>query len=340
MPSNAAAWFTAKAQPLEIKPAPYPTPRENQIVIKNGAFAINPVDWGLRDMGRDLFPWITIPSILGQDISGEVTEVGSAVTRFKVGDRVLGHAVGLKTNDPAEGAFQHYSVVQENMASPIPATLSYEQASVLPLCLSTAACGLFQKDYLNLPHPTVPARKPTGEYLLITGGASSVGCNAIQLAVAAGYEVITTSSPKNFDLVKSLGASQAFDYNDPKHTSQIIEALKGKTIAGAVSISKGSFRSCLDVVEKSEGGKFIAMGLPEKDPVPDGIGSKFIFGSDLKDNEVGNAIYRDFLPQALVEGTFKVAPDAQVVGKGLEFTEEALEVHKKGVSAAKVVVSL
>ncbi|TVY52236.1 Dehydrogenase azaJ, partial [Lachnellula cervina] len=211
MPSNTAAWLTkVGAIPLDVKPAPYTPPTEHQIVIKNKAVAINPVDWAVQTKGDALFPWLAFPYIGGSDVAGEVHEIGSGVTRFKVGDRVVGLAACLISG--AEGAFQEYTVLRDHMTSHIPAALSYESASVIPLGLSTAASGLFQKGLLGLQHPSVPP-KPTGKSLLIWGGSTSVGCNAIQLAVAAGYEVITTASPKNFTLVKTLGATQAFDYN-------------------------------------------------------------------------------------------------------------------------------
>ncbi|KAK9328256.1 chaperonin 10-like protein [Lipomyces starkeyi] len=86
MPSNKAAWLTAKAKPLEIKSAPYTSPGKDEIVIKNGAVAINPVDWAMQLMGESLFRWITYPLVLGSDVAGEVVEVGSAVSRFKIGE--------------------------------------------------------------------------------------------------------------------------------------------------------------------------------------------------------------------------------------------------------------
>jgi NADPH:quinone reductase-like Zn-dependent oxidoreductase len=145
------------------------------------------------------------------------------------------------------------------MASPIPNPLSYESAAVLPMCLSTAACGLFQKDYLALQYPTVPP-KPTGKSLLAWGGATSVRSNGIQLAVAAGYEVITATSPKNFDSVRKLGASQAFDYNSKNIVDELIDAFKGKTIAGAIACvgTEGVLEACADTLLKSKGDKFIA----------------------------------------------------------------------------------
>ena len=355
MPSNTAAWLTAKANPLEVKSAPYTSPRENEIVIKNGAVAINPVDWALQDIGEALFPWITYPRVLGADIAGEVVEVGSAVSRFKIGDRILGYSASLRENESSRGAFQAYTVLIAHMASPIPSALSYESPAVLPLGLSTAACGLFQKDYLALQYPSVPP-KPTDKALLVWGGSTSVGSNAIQLAVAAGYEVITTASPMNFDYVKKLGASQVFDYNSKTVMDELINAFKGKAIAGALAIANGVgdgktlanayaigngvAEACLDVVDKSEGDKFVSMILPVPEKLPSGVGAKFIFASDIKDNEVSKVIFEDFLPRALAEGKYIAAPDPQVVGKGFEYIQAGFEVQKKGVSAKKVVVSL
>ncbi len=94
MPDNSAAWVKAKQARLEVKPAPYTPPRPNEIVVRNYAVAINPIDWILQSIGSIIYPWIKYPFILGSDLAGEVAEVGSAVTRFQVGDRVLGHAVG------------------------------------------------------------------------------------------------------------------------------------------------------------------------------------------------------------------------------------------------------
>ena len=72
MPSNVAAWLTvSQATPLEIKPAPYTSPGENEILVKNGAVAINPVDWAIQARGNDMFSWVHYPAILGGDVAGE-----------------------------------------------------------------------------------------------------------------------------------------------------------------------------------------------------------------------------------------------------------------------------
>ena len=356
-----------KNNSVKVKSAPYTSPRTNEIVIKNGAVAINPIDWIIPDMGSMMFSWIKYPFVLGSDTAGEVVEIGQGVTGFQIGDRVVGHALSTdeKHNSSTEGAFQMYTVLLAHMASKIPDILSYESAAVLPLGLSTAACGLFQKDQLALQYPSMTP-KPTGKTLLVWGGSTSVGSNATQLAVAAGYEVITTASPKNFDYVKKLGASQTFDYRSKTVVGDLIHAFKDKTIAGAFSIGYGAAEACMDVLGQCKGDRFISMASY---PIPEprlerfrivqigfaflsftiaswfkcrarGIRTKYIFGTTLVDNGVGEAVYVDFLPKALAEGTYVAAPDPQVVGKGLEYIQAGFDLQRKGMSAKKVVVSL
>lgn len=65
-----------------------------------------------------------------------------------------------------------------------------------------------------------------------------------------------------------------------------------------------------------------------------------VFATSIKDNEIGKAIYADYLPAALADGSFMTAPAPAVVGKGLEAIQEGLERLKKGVSASKLVVML
>ncbi len=143
MPTNTAAWIPAKSAQLEIGPAPYTPPGEAQIVVRNHAAAVNPLDWIIKLGGPVAYRWLTYPSVLGSDVAGGVVEVGSGGTPLPVGDRVPGHAVGTDkdSNTAAQGAYQNYTVAPERLASPIPASLPYENACLLPLALSTAALG-------------------------------------------------------------------------------------------------------------------------------------------------------------------------------------------------------
>lgn len=312
------------------------------------------------------------PFVLGSDVAGEVVEIGSAVMRFAVGDRVIGLAVGADKdcNSAAEGAFQAFTVLLEKVTATIPDSLAFEEAVVLPLSVSTAACGLFQKDHLALAYPTATP-VDLGKTLLIWGGSTSVGSNAIQLAVAAGYEVIATASPKNFDYVTKLGASQVFDYNSASVVADVTAALAGKTLAGALAIGHGSAGRCADVLKGSPGNRFISTASVDAsfERLADshgfdlmlprtmlrlvgsmvsfrvkcllrGIRTKAIFGTRLKNNDVGRVIFTDFLPQALASGRYVAAPAPLVFGHGLEFVQPALDLQRKGVSVQKVVVTL
>ncbi|KUL86878.1 hypothetical protein ZTR_05341 [Talaromyces verruculosus] len=378
MVPHKAAYIPSKKARLEIGIAEYTHPGENEIVVKTAAVAVNPLDWVRQDVGDVFSSWIKYPFVMGSDLAGEVVEVGPGVTRFKVGDRVVGNAVGMdeRSNKSSEGSFQEYTVIRTNLACPIPDSLTYEAACVLPLGLSTASCGLFMKDYLALRYPTnAPLPRNSNqnpvskkETLLVWGGSTSVGCNAIQLATAAGYDVITTASSHNHDYLKKLGAIAVYDYKSPTVIADITVAFKDRLTVGAIAIGKKSLGFCIDVLSKCQGRKSIAQASLDWPPsgFPQGphdwptfamrmgaymvslkskaalkrVQVKFIWGTDNMANDAGKAIYEDFLPQALRDGRFIAAPEPLVVGKGLEHIQEAMKLNQKGVSAKKVVVTI
>lgn len=391
---NHAAYLTkAKAHPLQVSEAPLPPLDPKSLRIKVHALAINPIDHILQTQGTSLgFPWLKYPLVLGSDVSGTVVELGSSVNDFTVGDRVLGQCLGtdkaFNATQNAEAGFQEYCVLRSHMTAKIPDTLPFEQACVVPLALSTAACALYQKDYLGLPlpQPATGSSKPTssGQTIVIWGGSTSVGAAAIQLAVASGYEVITTCSPKNNEYCRTLGATHCFDYNSPTVVQSIRSILQNKTCPGALAIGEGSPSLCMDIlaghVQPSQGTNTAAQKVPIKPflavisgpsfPSPERsfhlprtiatfvsflltlfykgyrheIPWKFVIGTSPAKNEVGPAIYNEFLPGALLEETreFRAVPEAVVVEqKGLEGVQGAMDLLREGnVGRAKVVVKL
>ncbi|KAI0377225.1 hypothetical protein F5Y04DRAFT_285170 [Hypomontagnella monticulosa] len=349
---NMAAWLPAsKVTPLKVGPAPYPTPGPNQIVVKNCALGINSVDWAKQMLGEGLLGHIQYPIILGSDVSGTVAEVGEGVKRFRVSDRVVAASASIVSNNAAEGGFQQYTLVREWLAAPIPDKISHESASALPLSLLTASHGLFNPGYLGLDLPVVPKRSSsdgkTTRTVIITGGASVVGSTAIQLAVSAGYEVVSTASSKNFDYVKKLGAAHVFDYKSATIVDDICAAIKGRPVAGGFSIGDGSADLLTAVLAKHEGpatNKFIALagGTNKDDNKDTSVEVKFILlGPDtIGPDSTVRHIYEDYLPRALAEGQFVPSPEPQVVGKGLEKIQDAFMIHMQGVSAKKIVVTL
>jgi len=318
----------------------------DEVVVEVGAVAVNPFDAIPGFVYRLILPWLTFPTVIGSDVAGVIVEVGANVSRLRPGDRVLGHAVGTERsrNRAAEGAFQKYTVLMQHMVSPIPDNLSTEQAAVLPLAISTAACGLFEHDQLALHLPTMDA-PDRGETVLVWGGSTSVGSNAIQLARRAGYRVLATASPHNFDYVRSLGAAAAFDYHSRSAVSDILDTLGTNPLAGALAIGAGSLSPSLSIAAKALGRRRVATAYPT--PISRarslwerrrGIHLSLIWGATLKDNAVGPAIYVDFLPAALATGIYRAAPEAVLVGEGLEQIPNAIDRLRKGVSAKKLVV--
>jgi len=190
MQGNTAAWITTRRADLDVTIAQYTAPKDDEIVVRNRAVAINPLDWILQNAGELVFSWIQYPFILGSDLAGDVVEVGKNVTRFKVGQRVLGHAVGT---DP-------------------------------------------------------------GRTLLIWGGSTSSGSNAIQRAVVAGYEVIATASRRNFDYVRRLGASQVFDYGS-------------KTVVRDIVVQWRPCKHAASGQADRPAGRSGAVGTPPRDPI-------------------------------------------------------------------------
>lgn len=96
----------------------------------------------------------------------------------------------------------------------------------------------------------------------------------------------------------------------------------------------------MQVVSACDGVKFVACAQPPPDDLPEGVSANFCMAGSIRDDEVGRAVFVDFLPRALEEGSFVAAPEAEIVGRGLESVQGAFEVQMKGVSAKKIVVSL
>jgi NADPH:quinone reductase-like Zn-dependent oxidoreductase len=338
MATNTAAYLVKEKEPLVLKSAPYPEPGEYEIVVKNKAVAMNPVDLFQQSLGPAVIPWLKLPSILGYDVSGEVAAVGSGVSKFKVGDRVAGHS---------HGTFQQFVAVKEHMATVLPDSLPFEQAAVVPLCFGVAVKSLFHPEYLALDPPSAAVSKPKGETILIWGGSTSVGCNVIQLAKAAGYEVITTASPANFDYLKKLGASYVFDYNSASIKEDLLAAVQGKTVAGAIAnggVDPATYpeivNTCAAVALSSpENRKFVPLTMVPRFPLPEGVETKFVEPVE-GDKELASSMFNDYLSKAYEEGSFVCAPEPVIAGKGLESIQTALDMLSKGVSAKKVVVTI
>lgn len=270
--ANKAAWLTAaKAKPFKVDDAPMPVPQADEVVIRNRAVAINPCDWAMQTLGLLPLPY---PFIEGCDAAGEITSVGSAVEDFEIGDRVVAILDPYGSQNTFNGAFQLFAVTKKNSIAKLPDTISYVEASVLPLGISTAAVGLFQTDTLALPHPQINP-KPTSKVVLVWGGSSSVGACAIQLIAGAGFEVATTASSHNLEYCKTLGARYVFDYTKDSVVEEIVTTLNGIEFGGVFCaiIDSAVVKSCAHIADKLGGNKFVSTVLVDTMPLPDDLPS-------------------------------------------------------------------
>ncbi|EWZ28669.1 hypothetical protein FOZG_17674 [Fusarium oxysporum Fo47] len=125
--------------------------------------------------------------------------------------------------------------------------------------------GAFQKLVVVREH--LATKVPT---VLVQGAGTSIGKNAIQLAIAAGYHVIATASPENWDTMRNLCAFAVFDYRSSSVIDDVVTSLKDRKCAGAVAIGQGSLAKCVDIVKMIPGAAKnvaqVTIDMPESPP--------------------------------------------------------------------------
>jgi NADPH:quinone reductase-like Zn-dependent oxidoreductase len=195
------------ADVLQLKTVAKPVPQANEVVVKIHASSANTLDWRmmratpfLARLDNGLFK--PKETRLGADLAGRVEAVGSEVTRFRLGDEVMGDNFrsGL-------GAFAEYVSVAEDRLVLKPSRMSFEEAAAVPLAAMTALQGL-----------QLAQIKP-GQKVLINGASGGVGSFAVQIAKAFGAEVTGVCSTRNVELVRSIGADHVIDYTQEDFTA-------------------------------------------------------------------------------------------------------------------------
>lgn len=203
-----AAVYTQYGSPevLHLMDVTKPEPKDNEILIRIKATAVNSGDVRLRKADpfavRFIFGLLK-PRIktLGTVFSGEVESVGKQVRLFKVGQEVFGHT------DMRFGAHAEYISVPENGSLALkPANISHKEAAVIPFGGVTALHFIKKADI-----------KP-GQKVLVVGASGAVGSSAVQLAKSYGAIVTGVCSSANIDLVKSIGADKVIDYTKEDFT--------------------------------------------------------------------------------------------------------------------------
>ncbi|HEY5922880.1 MAG TPA: NADP-dependent oxidoreductase [Kofleriaceae bacterium] len=166
------------------------------VLIEVRAASLNPIDYKIRDGKTKLVLPLQPPIALGCDVAGVVSAAGGEVTKVRVGDEVFARLEKMRMGGLSERVCAHEDVVAKK-----PQHASFVEAAAIPLAGLTSLQAL--RD--------VAALQP-GQRVLIHAGAGGVGSLAIQIAKLLGLHVITTTSTKNVDFVRSLGADEVIDY--------------------------------------------------------------------------------------------------------------------------------
>ncbi|QDT11586.1 NADPH:quinone reductase [Planctomycetes bacterium K23_9] len=202
---NLAAFITqtGSADVIQIGNLPVPEVGPRQVLIRNHAVAVNPVDTYIRS-GLVAFD-LPNPFVVGCDSAGEIEAVGSEVSRFKIGDRVWCTNQGLLGR---QGTFATRIAVDEGWCFALPDNVQPTDAAALSLVAVTAHLGLFRE-----------AKLQAGETILVIGGTGGVGSTVVQIAKAAGARVIATGrSDAKCQRALQLGADEAINYQNESIT--------------------------------------------------------------------------------------------------------------------------
>ncbi|KAL6531246.1 hypothetical protein OROHE_014315 [Orobanche hederae] len=203
VPSQMKAWSYSDYGGIDVlkleSTVAVPEIKEDQVLIKVAAAALNPVD-ELENSRPPIRLFLTVP---GYDVAGVVVKVGSQVKELKVGDEVYGDVSENTLDGPKQfGSLGEFTAVEEKLLALKPSNLGFAEAASLPLAVETAYEGLERAAFSQ------------GKSILVLGGAGGVGSPVIQLAkqVFGASKVAATASTAKLEFLKSLGADVAIDY--------------------------------------------------------------------------------------------------------------------------------
>ncbi len=191
---------------LELQEIEKPVVKDDHVLVRVHAASVNAGDWHsmrgrpyiIRVMGYGLLKPKNI--VLGSDLAGRIEAVGKNVTEFRPGDEVFG--MSIRT-------FAEYVSVRDVGVVRKPANLTFEQAAAVPVAATTALQGLRDKGQIR-----------PGQKVLINGASGGVGTFAVQIAKSFGADVTAVCSPRNVDMVRSIGANRVIDYTQEDFTRE------------------------------------------------------------------------------------------------------------------------
>lgn len=207
---------------LQIAERPIPQFTADEVLVKVEAAGVNRPDVAQRK-GHYPPPVGAPQDIPGLEIAGIITEIGSNVTRFKVGDKVCALVAG--------GGYAEYCNVPEGQCLPIPDNLTFIEAASLPETFFTVWSNVFDRGRLQ-----------PGESLLIHGGSSGIGVTAIQMAKAMGSLVyVTAGTDEKCKFCEELGATKAINYKTEDFVAVLKEITNNKGVNVILDMVGGNY---------------------------------------------------------------------------------------------------
>ncbi|VXC50533.1 Alcohol dehydrogenase GroES domain protein [Pseudomonas sp. 8Z] len=217
--------YSKSAPLIEFCDVAKPKIKPHEMLVQVYAVGLNPIDNMIPSgMFKPVLKF-QLPATLGSDLAGVVTEVGSQVKRFKPGDEIFASIF-----DRGIGSLAEFAVVPENTAALKPANLNFVQAASIPMVGLTSWQAL--QEVANIQ---------PGQKVFIPAGSGGIGSFAIQLAKHFGANVSTTTSTRNLEWVKGLGADKVIDYTkeDFQRTLQAYDMVLGTTRGDAIEQALG-----------------------------------------------------------------------------------------------------
>jgi NADPH2:quinone reductase len=207
---------------LQLEERPKPSFGPNEVLVKVVAAGINRPDVFQRK-GNYPPPAGAPQDIPGLEVAGTVAEVGTSVSRWKVGDKVCALITG--------GGYAEYCNVPEGQCLPVPGNLTFSEAASLPETFFTVWTNVFDRGKLQ-----------AGESLLVHGGSSGIGVAAIQMATVMGSTVyVTAGSDEKCKFCEDLGAAKAINYNMEDFTTVIAQLTNNKGVNVILDMIGGNY---------------------------------------------------------------------------------------------------
>jgi NADPH:quinone reductase-like Zn-dependent oxidoreductase len=294
---------------IEIGDVGEPDLHDDSVLISVHAASLNPIDYILQSGAmRDNIP-LNFPHVMGFDVSGVITSVGSKVSGFKVGDAVFARA-----NQEDAGAIAQVARLKADEMALKPDNISHIEAASVPLAGLTAWQALITKGNLK-----------KGQKVLIHAGSGGVGTLAIQIAKHIGAYVATTCSPRNADLMRDLGADIVIDYHTQEFEDELSDYDMVFDMLGGETLNR-SFKAL------KKGGILVSIKGQDTDDLASEYGVRFEWFFMEPDGEMLGQ-----LASLIESGTIRTVIDSTY---GIAETAEAYDALKEGHAVGKIVVKI